>query len=171
MKREEVDREGLIAAVETEMPGVNSYLDLRTGEVLTIVGELYDEQADDAALDEIARDNRLLATHVRAEPDRYQLVPSIAPEAGFRWMQEFTASVADEELRGRLQKVLRACADDCFQAFRRAIADAPEPERERWYAFRNEKLEEFIDAWLEGRFEEQGAGGQASGESADTPAA
>ncbi|HEX8140703.1 MAG TPA: UPF0158 family protein [Pyrinomonadaceae bacterium] len=151
MKSKEIDREALIAAVETELPDVQHFLDLRTGEILTIVGGLSDEEMDEGALDEIARDNRRLASLVREEPDCYEPVPPISPEAGFRWMQEFAASVADERLRRKLQKVLRECADQCFQAFRRALLHAPEQERERWFAFRNEKIAEFIDAWLEGR--------------------
>jgi hypothetical protein len=155
MRREEIDQEALIAAVETELPHVEHYLDLRTGEVLTIVGSIQDEEVDVDALDHVARDNRMLAERVRAEPDCYERVPPIRPEAGFRWMQEFTASVADTRLRNRLQKVLRDCTDDCFEAFRREIRRAPEAERERWFAFRNEKITEFIDEWLEARVEDE----------------
>ncbi|HEX8709707.1 MAG TPA: UPF0158 family protein [Pyrinomonadaceae bacterium] len=153
MKSEEINREALIAAVETELPEVEHFLDLRTGEVLTIVGPVWSRERDEDALDAIARDNRELARQVRAEPERYELVPGITPEAGFRWMQEFASTVADEGLRGRLQAALGECSDDCFQSFRSRLLDAPEAERERWFAFRNEKLNEFIDSWLEGRGE------------------
>ncbi|HEY0005972.1 MAG TPA: UPF0158 family protein [Pyrinomonadaceae bacterium] len=155
MKSEEIDREALIAAIETELPEVQNFLDLRTGDVLTIVGPLSEDETELEALDEIALDNRHLAELVRAEPERYELIPSIASEAAFRWMQEFTATVADDLLRQRLQQTLRACDDDCFKAFRDALLDAPEEERERWFAFRDEKIVEFIDTWLEGRAEEQ----------------
>jgi hypothetical protein len=155
MKSEEIDREALIAAVETEMPEVEHFLDLRTGEILTIVGGVSDEAYEDDELDEIARDNRHLASLVRAEPDCYERLPAIEPAAGFRWMQEFAASIADTRLRRRVQKVLRECADECFEAFRRALMHAPEQERERWFAFRNEKIAEFIDAWLEGRINDE----------------
>ncbi|HEY0405761.1 MAG TPA: UPF0158 family protein [Pyrinomonadaceae bacterium] len=151
MKKEETDYEALIAAVETELPQIDNFLDLRTGEVLTIVGLEKSERMDTGELDEIAADNRRLGLRVREEPERYARVPSIDPEAGFRWMQEFAASISDEPLRAELQRMLNDCRDDCFQAFRRRLHSAPEEERERWFAFRNEKLEEFIDAWLEGR--------------------
>jgi hypothetical protein len=154
MRSEEFNREALIAAVETELPDVDHYLDLRTGEILIVVSGVPADM-DTGELDEIARDNRQLASRVRAEPDRYEPVPQIAPEAAFRWMQEFAASISDDELRQRLQKVLRECADACFEAFRRALMDAPEEERERWFAFRNEKISEFIDEWLEGRINDE----------------
>lgn len=150
MNIKEIDREALLAAVETELPDVEHYVDLRTGEVLTIVGPVWDEEADSSALDEIARDNRELARRVREEPECYEAVPSISPEAAFGWMQEFSATVADAALRKELQKALRDCADDCFEAFRHVLFESPEEERERWFAFRNEKIEEFIDSWLEG---------------------
>ncbi|MBD0326073.1 MAG: hypothetical protein ICV68_06570 [Pyrinomonadaceae bacterium] len=149
MKREEIDHEALIAAVETELPNIEHFLDLRTGEVLTIVAA--NKSAETGELDEIAADNRRLAARVRSEPERYERVPSIAPEAGFRWMQEFAATIADESLREEMHKALRDCTNDCFQAFRRCLQNASEMERERWFAFRNEKIEEFIDAWLEGK--------------------
>ncbi|HEX8776402.1 MAG TPA: UPF0158 family protein [Pyrinomonadaceae bacterium] len=154
MRSEEINREALIAAVETELPEVEHYLDLRTGEILIVVSGLPGD-VETGELDEIARDNRQLASRVRAEPDRYEPVPQIAPEAAFRWMQEFAASIADDETRHRLQKVLRECADACFEAFRHALMDMPEEERERWFAFRNEKISEFIDAWLEGRINDE----------------
>lgn len=147
---EKIDREALIAAIETELPEVAHYLDMRTGEILTIVGPVWTDDLDRVALDEIARDNRRLALRVRSEPDCYELVPSVASEAGFRWMQEFAATIADAPLRERLQKTLRDCMDDCFEVFRRELTVLPDEERERWFAFRNEKIEEFINAWLEG---------------------
>lgn len=145
-----IEREAVIAAIETEMPGVEHYLDLRTGEILTIIGPVWTEDAETVPMDEIARDNRRLAERVRAAPDCYELLPSVASEAGFRWMQEFASTVADDEFREKLQALLRDCRDDCFEAFRRALPQLPERERERWFAFRNEKIEEFINAWLEG---------------------
>jgi hypothetical protein len=149
MKSEEIDREALIAAIETELPDVEQFLDLRTGEILTIVvGPILDEAGETQALDEIARDNRMLAGRVREEPERYERVPSIAPEAAWRWMQEFASTIADPEWRATLQGILRECSEDCFAAFRRSLITAPEPERERWFAFRNEKLSEFIDEWI-----------------------
>jgi hypothetical protein len=148
MKSEEIDREALIAAIETELPDVEQFLDLRTGQVLTIVGPVWNEAEETEALDEIARDNRMLAARVRREPGRYERVPAIAPEAAWRWMQEFASTIADTEWRATLQGILRQCSDDCFAAFRRSLLQAPEPERERWFAFRNEKISEFIDAWI-----------------------
>lgn len=147
---QKIDREALVVAIETEMPEVENYLDLRTGEILTIIGPVWTSDPDRVPIDEIARDNRRLAERIRTEPECFELVPSVASEAGFRWMQEFAATVADDALREKLQKLLRDCTDDCFRAFRQELPRLPESERERWFAFRNEKIEEFINAWVEG---------------------
>ncbi len=148
MNIEELDREALIAAIETELPEVEQFLDLRTGKVLTIVGPIWGETEELETLDEIARDNRLLAERVRREPQRYVRIPSIAPEAAWRWMQEFASTVPDDAQRASLQVLLRECSDDCFNAFRDWLVEAPPTERARWFAFRNEKLNEFIDEWI-----------------------
>ncbi len=155
MKGERIDRESLIAAVETELPNVEHFLDLRSGEILIVVGGISGGDANMGDLDEVARDNRKLARRVRAEPDCFEPVPTIEPETGFRWMQEFAPTVADPRLRRKIQKALRECADQCFQAFRRVLNSATEQERERWFAFRNEKIAEFIDAWLDGRINDE----------------
>src|SRR5437764_5877738 len=99
MKWEEIDKEALIAAIETELPEVSQYFDLKTGEVLTVVGPVWVDAGDEESLDKIARSNRGLAHRVREEPDRYELMPSIASEAAFRWMQEFAATVSHSRLR------------------------------------------------------------------------
>jgi hypothetical protein len=163
MDKEKIDLEGLIAAVETEMPEIENYLDLRTGGIVTIVNS--PNRADTQELDEIARDNLVLAARVKAESEAYVLVPSIAAEAGFNWMQEWASTVADRTLRNKLQRILKTCDDSCFEAFREALLQAPEDERERWFAFREEKLTEFITAWLEGRGPETmpGQSNRASG--------
>lgn len=147
---QKIDREAVIAAIETDLPEVEHYLDLRTGQILTIVGPVWMEDSETVPVDEIARDNRRLSELVRAAPDCYELVPSIATEAGFRWMQEFASTVADQALREDLQRLLSDCTYDCFAAFGRALPQLPSRERERWFAFRNEKIEEFINAWIEG---------------------
>ena len=49
MKSEEINLEALVAAVETELPEVEHFLDLRTGQILTIVGGIDVEEIDAAA--------------------------------------------------------------------------------------------------------------------------
>lgn len=67
-KYERIDRETLIAAVETELPNVEHFLDLRSGEILIIVGGIRGADADTGDLDEIARDNRENEQHGSRRP-------------------------------------------------------------------------------------------------------
>jgi hypothetical protein len=155
MNREQVDLEGLVAAIETELPDVEHYLDLRSGEILTVVKK--DPWVDTGKLDPVALENLALSRRVREEPEAFEQVPSIAAEAGFQWMKEWSATVEENALRDRLEGVLHECSDDCFKAFRREIMNAPEDEREEWFAFREARLKKFVVDWLDG----EGNGEQA----------
>ena len=148
MNRANIDLEGLVAAVETRMPHIENYLHVRSGEVVTVVNR--PDRPRTQELDEIARDNLLLAAKVRAEPNDYVPVPSVASDLAFRWMQEWSSTVADETLRTELLSMLQTCGNECFEKFRDAVGAAPESERERWYAFREEKLAEFVLEWVDG---------------------
>jgi hypothetical protein len=148
MNREQVDLEGLVAAIETELPDVEHYLDLRSGEILTVVRK--DPWVDTGKLDPVALENMALSRRIREEPEAFEQVPSIAIEAGFQWMKEWSATVEEKALRERLAGVLYECSDDCFRQFRREIMNAPENERERWFAFREARLKDFVVDWLEG---------------------
>jgi Uncharacterised protein family (UPF0158) len=153
MNRANIDLEGLIAAVETQMPHIENYLHLRSGEVVTVVNR--PNRPDTQELDEIARDNLLLAAKVRAEPEAYAAVPDVASDLALRWMQEWSSTVADETLRNRLLSTLQSCDDECFENFRVAMSSATEEERERWFAFRQEKLTEFVLEWVDGLAESE----------------
>ena len=148
MNREQVDLEGLVAAIETELPNVEHYLDLRSGEILTVVKK--DPWVDTGKLDSVALENLELSRRIREEPEAFEQVPSIANEAGFKWMKEWSATVEEKVLRERLEVVLHVCSDDCFRQFRQEIMNAPENERERWFAFREARLKDFVVDWLEG---------------------
>jgi Uncharacterised protein family (UPF0158) len=148
MNRVNIDLEGLIAAIETRLPHIENYLHIPSGEVVTVVNR--PDRPNTQELDEIARDNLLLSAKVKAEPDAYAPVPHVAPDLAFRWMQEWSSTVADETLRTGLLSVLQTCEDECFEKFRNAIGSAPESERERWFAFREEKLTEFVLEWVDG---------------------
>jgi Uncharacterised protein family (UPF0158) len=148
MNRVNIDLEGLIAAIETRMPHVENYLHIPSGEVVTVVNR--PNRPSTQELDEIARDNLLLAAKVKAEPEAYAPVPRVAPDLAFRWMQEWSSTIADETLRTRLLSVLQKCDDECFEQFRDAISSAPDAERERWFAFREEMLAEYVLEWVDG---------------------
>jgi len=124
-----VDWEALEDAFENNAPEVHSYLHLQTGEVLRIV----DGVADPQMHARIAAD----ATYLRIDP--------VSSREQYRWMERYIPMVEDVELRAKL-----AVSIDGKGAFRRFkdVLMSFATERERWFAFRSERLRIFMEAWL-----------------------
>lgn len=125
-----VDWEALEDAFENNAPEVHSYLHLGTGEVLRVV----DGIADPDMHSRIAADD----TYMRIDP--------VSSREQYRWMERFIPMVDEAELRDSL-----TAAIDGKGAFRRFkdVLMSHGPERERWFAFRSERLRVFMEAWLE----------------------
>jgi hypothetical protein len=124
-----VDWEALEDAFENNAPEVHSYLHLETGEVLRVV----DGIADPEMHSRIATD----ASYMRIDP--------VSSREQYRWMERFIPMVEDAPLRDRLTHAI-----DGKGAFRRFkdVLMSHGPERERWFAFRSERLRVFMEAWL-----------------------
>jgi hypothetical protein len=124
-----VDWEALEDAFENNAPEVHSYLHLDTGEVLRVV----DGVADPDMHSRIASD----ANYLRVEP--------VSSREQYRWMERFIPMVDQPELRERLTAAIDG--KGAFRRFKDALM-AFGPERERWFAFRSERLRVFMEAWL-----------------------
>src|SRR6188768_181963 len=124
-----VDWEALEDAFENNAPEVHSYLHLVSGEVLRVV----DGIADPEMHSRIASDT----TYMRIEP--------VSSREQYRWMERFIPMVEEGELRDQL-----TAAIDGKGAFRRFkdVLMTYGAERERWFAFRSERLRVFMEAWL-----------------------
>jgi hypothetical protein len=124
-----VDWEALEDAFENNAPEVHSYLQLGTGEVLRVV----DGIADPEMLSRIAADSN------------YMRIDPVSSREQYRWMERFIQMLEEGDLHERL-----AAAIDGKGAFRRFkdVLMAHGPERERWFAFRSERLRVFMEAWL-----------------------
>jgi hypothetical protein len=124
-----VDWEALEDAFENNAPEVHSYLHIGSGEVLRVV----DGIADPEMHARIASDT----AYLRIEP--------VSSREQYRWMERFIPMVDDPPLRGQLSQAI-----DGKGAFRRFkdVLIAFTAERERWFAFRSERLRVFMEAWL-----------------------
>jgi hypothetical protein len=124
-----VDWEALEDAFENNAPEVHSYLHIGTGEVLRVV----DGIADPEMHARIASD----ASYMRIDP--------VSSREQYRWMERFIPMVEDPDLRDKLMQAI-----DGKGAFRRFkdVLMSYGPERERWFAFRSERLRVFMEAWL-----------------------
>lgn len=129
MREVPVDWEALEDAFENNAPEVHSYLHLATGEVLRIVDGVADPQM-----------------HARIASDtNYVRIDPVSSREQYRWMERYIPMVDDPELRSKLTASI-----DGKGAFRRFkdVLMAYGPERERWFAFRSERLRIFMEAWL-----------------------
>jgi len=124
-----IDWEALEDAFENNAPEVHSYLHLSTGEVLRVV----DGIADPEMHQRIASDGGYL----RIEP--------VSSREQYRWMERFIPMVEDKPLSALLVQAI-----DGKGAFRRFkdVLMSHGAERERWFAFRSERLRVFMEAWL-----------------------
>jgi Uncharacterised protein family (UPF0158) len=110
------------------------YLDTQTGEVL-LVSELWDP----------GEARRQRAAVEAAPMGRYLEVPRSDSRAGYRDLEAFIATVADE----RVQEVLEVAIQGkgAFRRFKDVLGRYP-AEQTRWFAFRAARLEARARAWL-----------------------
>ena len=124
-----VDWEALEDAFENNAPEVHSYLHLGTGEVLRVVDGIADPEM-----------------HARIAADtNYLRIDPVSSREQYRWMERFIQMLEDGELRDKLTSAI-----DGKGAFRRFkdVLMTHAAERERWFAFRSERLRVFMEAWL-----------------------
>ncbi len=124
-----IDWEALEDAFENNAAEVHSYLHIPTGDVLRIV----DGVADPQMHARIAAD----PTYLRVEP--------VSSREQYRWMERYIPMVEEPELQEKLARAI-----DGKGAFRRFkdVLMTYAADRERWFAFRSERLRIFMEAWL-----------------------
>src|SRR5258708_14248651 len=124
-----VDWEALEDAFENNAPEVHSYLHMTTGEVMRVVDGVADPQM-----------------HVRIASDtKYLRIERVSSREQYRWMERFIPTVESTELRGSLGQAIDG--KGAFRRFKDVLMTYAE-ERERWFAFRSERLRTFMEAWL-----------------------
>jgi hypothetical protein len=126
-RRVSIDWDGLELALTLGIEEGRSYLDVRTGEI-RLADDLTAEEADAGLADR---------TLIAVEP-----LPS---SVEYGWMAEFANAVRDVRLRRALQEALGGGRP--FRRFKDALAGRP-GERERWFAFHDGRLRDYLREWL-----------------------
>ncbi len=129
--RLELDWDGLEVSVERNASDTESFLDLSTGKVLTIVA------GDVEAPLRRAQVTENLHAFLRIEP--------ASSREQYRWMERFVGSVADESLRERL--IMSIDGKGAFRRFKDVLLAYP-AERERWFGYRAGLLHWHVHNWL-----------------------
>ena len=119
-------------AFEHNAPETHSYLDLKTGQVVTIV----DSRPEDDEKRQLMRKTEGRFVHLDPASSREQ----------YRWMERFVQSVADDALRERL--ILAIDGKGAFRRFKDVLLSYP-VERDRWFTYRANLLRIYINGWLE----------------------
>jgi hypothetical protein len=124
-----VDWEALEDAFENNAPEVHSYLHTVSGDVLRVVDGIADPQM-----------------HVRIAADtNYLRIDPVSSREQYRWMERFFPIVEDIELRTKLMQAIDG--KGAFRRFKDVLVHYT-VDRERWFAFRSERLRTFMEAWL-----------------------
>ncbi len=127
----QIDWSALEAAFENHAPDVNSYLDRKSGEVLSIFSGGDDD--DPAVL------------RVHAYPDQFLLIEPVPSREQYRMMERFIESVVHDTLKAQLKDSI--VGKGAFRRFKDAVGRFPD-ERKRWFAFRDVLLHRFVFDWL-----------------------
>ncbi len=122
----------LETSVERNAPDTESFLDLTTGQVVTIVAG--DPEA--GILKQKVADN--IRDFIRIEP--------ASSREQYRWMERFVTSVEDDALRERL--IISIDGKGAFRRFKDVLIAYP-AERERWFSYRSDLLHWHIHNWLQ----------------------
>ena len=119
-------------AFEHNAPETHSYLDLKNGQVVTIV----DSRPEDDEKRQLIR---------RSEGRFVHLDPASSREQ-YRWMERFVQSVTDEALKERL--ILAIDGKGAFRRFKDVLLSYP-VERDRWFTYRSNLLHIYVNGWLD----------------------
>jgi hypothetical protein len=163
-----IDLADLELAVEAASLDVSWYLDLETGDLVSVDAEtrrelerIYEEMPDidsgDPERFAAALEQRGLQAWEREAlidadlvetgfGERFIEVPRTTSSESYQDMEEFIATVQNGRLRDRMSSAIRGRG--AFGRFRDVLA-ASLPEQERWFEFKRRRTQQRIAVWLE----------------------
>src|SRR5262249_18818790 len=122
----------LETAFERNSPDTESFLDLRSGEVVTVSQGAIDYGEQRAK--------------VQAGGDGFLRIEPAASREQYKWMERFVAGGTGEALRKR--SVIAIDGKGAFRRFKDVLLNYP-AERERWFSYRSDLLHWHMQKWLE----------------------
>jgi len=129
-----IDTDGLCEAMEDSSYENEYYLDLDNGEILFL-----SEYTDD-------EETKKLKELIEGDFDRYERIPKAEPHEGYEDIVDFIATVKDDHLAQLLEVAIDG--KGAFRRFKDVLLNYPE-ERERWFGFKDDKMEERALEWLD----------------------
>jgi hypothetical protein len=124
----------LCEAMENSSYENEYFLDLETGEILFISEHMDDEESEK------------LKERIEEDFKRYERIPKAESHEGYQEMVDFIATVDNERLAELLEVAING--KGAFRRFKDVLLNYPE-ERERWFQFKDERMEQRALEWLE----------------------
>jgi hypothetical protein len=110
------------------------FLDLETGEILFISDYMDDEETNE------------LKDRIEEDFEHYERIPKAESHEGYQDMVDFITTVDNEHLAELLEVAING--KGAFRRFKDVLLNYPE-ERERWFKFKDERMEERALEWLD----------------------
>ena len=124
----------LCEAMENSSYENEYFLDLETGEILFVSDYMDDEESEK------------LKERIEEDFKRYERILKAESHEGYREMEDFIATVDNEHLAELLEVAING--KGAFRRFKDVLLNYPE-ERERWFQFKDERIEERALEWLD----------------------
>lgn len=129
-----VNIDDLIDALESRDGEPGWFLDLSTGEVVGLFGDLVDDDENDA-----------LREALEEQPDRFVPIEPLVSHEAFRIMEAFVEALPDKEPAKRLSMALGQRPP--FRRFKDELLAWPRL-REQWFRFHHDRMREHAKKWL-----------------------
>jgi len=129
-----INLDELCEAMEDSSYENEHFLDLETGEIFFISDYMDDEETGE------------LKDRIEEDSDRYERIPKAESHEGYQDMVDFIATVDNERLAELLEVAING--KGAFRRFKDVLLNYPE-ERERWFKFKDERMEERALEWLD----------------------
>lgn len=129
-----IDLDELCNAMENSSFENEYFLNLETGEILFISEYMDDEEKGE------------LKDRIEEEFDCYERIPRAECHEGYEDMVDFIATVENERIVELFNVAING--KGAFRRFQDVLLNYPE-ERERWFRFKDERMEERAIEWLD----------------------
>jgi disulfide oxidoreductase YuzD len=128
-----IDLQELCAAFEDSSDDHRYFLDVQTGAVNLDIFDAAEREELDEMVDEISK-------------ERYRYLPNAESQVGYEDMKEYIETVKGANLKEKLS--IAISGSGAFRRFKDVLNSYPK-ERERWFKFKDEKVMERVNEWLD----------------------
>ncbi|MBU4223057.1 MAG: UPF0158 family protein [Euryarchaeota archaeon] len=128
-----IDLQELCAAFEDSSYDHRYFLDFQTGAVNLDIFDAAEREELDEMVDEDSK-------------ERYRYLPIAESQVGYEYMKEYIETVKGANLKEKLS--IAISGSGAFRRFKDVLNSYPK-ERERWFKFKDEKVMERVNEWLD----------------------